>query len=176
MRARILVGCGGLVAFVLLLGAAIFWLQPTSYRIARTRVVSARPAEVRALLGDMSRLSALDPRFGPHVAGRTLRFSAGPPGSGTWLESSGPGGTARLTLLSATDDLVELASANDGVPGATVRFELRPVAAGTEVTLAVSNEMSGLARALWPFANLEGRIAPHLGETLDRLAAMLAPP
>jgi hypothetical protein len=169
------IGCGGLVLLVLGAAVTLFALQPTSYRIARTRSVAARPADVRALLADMSRLASIEPRLGPPDARRTLRHSVGPPGPSTWLEASGSGETTRLTLVSATDDLVELASSTDGVPGAAVRFELRATSTGTEVTFAISNEMHGLARALWPFVGLDARVGPHMEGTLERLAAALAP-
>lgn len=174
MRA-IAVGCGGLTLLVLALGLCAFALQPTSYRITRTRTVAASPAEVRALVADMARLASVDPRLGPPGPGRTLAASPGPPGPGTWLQASGPDGTTRLTLVSATDGAVELASSSDGAPGATIRFELRAVPAGTEVTLALANEMHGLARALWPFVGLDARVGPHMEGTLERLATALRP-
>lgn len=171
---RIALGCGALLLLVVGLGATCFLLQPTSYRITRSREVAASPAEVHALLADMTRLSSIDLRLGPEEPGRTRRVSpvlaVGP---GAWIESTGPDGTSRLTVVSATDALVELASTTNGEPGATLRFELRPVATGTDVTFAAQSEMHGLARALWPVANLDGRVGPHMEGTLERLASAL---
>ena len=100
-----------------------------------------------------------------------------PIGPGAFLESRDDRGTSRLTLVSASDARVELQTLIDGSEeGARLVFDLRPLPAGTEVTASLSNDMHGLARALWPFVDLDRRFGQSLDDTLRALeTAALAP-
>jgi hypothetical protein len=151
-------------------------VQPTSFRIARSRTMAATPSAIRAVLSDVRGFQAGDAlaRVGPHV---TVTYSPVTVGPGAWVESHDDWGTGRRTLVTSTDALVEFRTGSGADDRAMARyaFELAPVAGGTEVTLSLSNELTGLARALWPFVGLEGRIAPGMEDTLRRLeAAVLA--
>jgi hypothetical protein len=155
----------------------LFVLQPTSFRIARTRTISAPPARIAGLLGDVRSLASLEPHFGSTDPTATVTFSPVTTGVGAWMELHGEAGTSRLTLVSVSDARVELENENDGAPdGAELTFELRPVEAGTEVTLVLSNDLHGVGRALWPFLDLEGLVAPRMESTLNHLDAAARAP
>ncbi len=168
----------GSVALALLAAGALailFALQPTSFRIARSRTIAAPPSAIRAVLSDMRTFSGVAAALGAPDSTRIYTPSPGRTGPGAWFESHGRDGTSRLSLVSETDALVEFRTRNDGVDGALLRFELRPLVPGTEVTIVLMNEMHGLARALWPFVGLEGRVGPDMEDALLHLeSAVLA--
>lgn len=177
MRRIVGIVLGSVLALALILAAGfgvLFAMQPTSFRIARSRTISAPPTTIRALLVDMRSFSTVGLHLGPPDPTRTVTVSPTPTGLGAWIESHDDGGTSRLTLLSESDSLVEFQNENDGAPdGARIAFELRPVPTGTEVTLTLSNRLHGLGRALWPFVGLEGRVAPHMDDSLRHLETVV---
>lgn len=175
---RLLIG-SATVAVLLGAAAALFYfLQPSSFRIARTRVIAAPPSAVRAQLDDVRSLVELGPWTAPADPSRSFTFSEATRGPGAFVIAHDRAGTSRLTIVSASDSLVDLASEREGAEtdDAHLRFELRPVATGTEVTCAFQADMHGLARALWPFVDLDGRVGPPMEASLARLEAAVRTP
>jgi carbon monoxide dehydrogenase subunit G len=170
---RLLIGTVA-VAAVLASSAALFYvLQPSSFRVARTRVIAAPPSAIRAQLEDLRTFVELGPWLTPEDPSTSFTFSAVTRGPGASVVSRDASGTSRITLVSASDTRIELATEREGASteDAHLRFELRPSGDGTEVTCSFEAEMFGMARALWPFVDLDARLGAPMAAALGRLEA-----
>ncbi|MFO0685011.1 MAG: SRPBCC family protein [Sandaracinus sp.] len=175
----LLLALAGLAALALLGGLAFYFAQPSSFAFSRSIVVPAAPASVHAHLDDLRAFEAwqpwppTDPAHPPRVT-----FSEPASGVGAWIDRRDAAGEgARTTIVSITDARVEMQNETSGgfAQGhSTQSFDLRAVPSGTEVTWTFGGELSGLARVLWPFVGLEGRVGPRMDEALRRLSAASA--
>jgi hypothetical protein len=148
--------------------------QPPSYAIRRGTAVQAPEARVHALLSDVRALAAWDPWPARRPVARTTTFSPTSTGLGAWAQWSSPDGTLRMTVVSDTSALVEYRCDSNGRVDATrQRFESRRASGLTTIDWTVSGKTGLLGRALWPFANLEGRVGPDMEASLARLRAIL---
>ena len=155
-----------------------FRAQPTSFRIARTRTISASPQEIRASLEDLRTFSALLSKPAGERNKPQLTFSAQPSGVGAWVESREEHRTSRTSILASTDSRIELQTQGSGSMfngSSRTLIELSPSTESgpprTSVTWALEGELSGLRRALWPFISLDRMVGPELAEGLSRLEA-----
>jgi len=152
---------------------AVFALQPTSYRVARTRTIAAQRAVVIAHIADVRALAAWAPFHASPGTHPTLTFSPSPIGVGAWMDQRDTDGSgARSTITSMSADAIELRNETLGAFGggaSTQRFGLRDVSGGTEVTWSLSGDLHGLGRALWPLVHLEADAGRHMEEGLERL-------
>jgi hypothetical protein len=150
-------------------------VQPSSYRIARSRTLRASPERVHAQLADVRTLADWDPWRTAHSPPSTRTFSPSSRGVGAWVQGASSEGTTRITIVTDTPRTIELRNdLDDRVDASRQRFELAPSGLGTVLTWSVFAENSLLGRALWPFVGLEARLAPDMESALARLDARLA--
>lgn len=159
----------GLVA----LGVVLLYVSsPTSYRIARTRTIAAPPSRVMAQLSDLRAYEAWTPFPPTPGVTPTLTYSPVTSGVGAWVDRRDELGGARITIASVARDRIELTDETSGSLGTGASrqiFELRAVPAGTEVTWALTGDLSGVPRLLWRLVRLEARVGPEMETALSRL-------
>jgi hypothetical protein len=171
--ARWLAGGLFLLVGVAVVGLLLLYaLQPSSYRIARTRTITAPASLVMAHLSDVRALEAWDPWTALPGAHVTTTFSPASSGVGAWVERRDDSGGSRTTITALAADRIEMQNTTDGPFGtgaSTQTFALSETPSGTEVTWTLASDLHGLARLLWPFVHLEARIAPEMDRALSRL-------
>jgi hypothetical protein len=158
--------------------AAVYAMQPSSYRIARSRLIHATPAEVLPELVDLRRFDAWSEHMGNPDDPPSITFSANPVGVGAYMDWKDSMTTSRLTLKEVSEHGVRFESvqaARLGVTTVTKEVVLTPKGDDTEVALVVSAPMSGLPRLLWPVVDLERRVSPSMDDALKRLETLVAP-
>ncbi len=161
-----------LVGLVVLGLGALYVAQPASYRIARSRTIAAPPALVMAQLADLHAFAAWDPWPAEPGTVPSVTFSTLRTGVGAWIDRRDAHGGSRTTITALTSDHIEMSNATAGSLGGAESmqsFELRATAGGTEVTWALSADLHGLGRLLWPFVHLEQHVAPDMDAALSRL-------
>ncbi len=157
-----------------MLGLLVLYLsQPASYRIDRTRTLSAPPARVATFVTDLRTFESWDPWPSMTPVPPSISYSAVSAGVGAWVERRDADGSgARTTIVSITPERIEMDNVTFGgrLGGASHQtFELRTSGTGTELTWAISSELHGLARLLWPFVHLETLVHRSMDEALSRL-------
>lgn len=169
----VLAGLLALVALFVLGMVALYLAQPTSYRIARTRTVSAAPDAVAAHLTDVRAFVAWEPWAPAPGEHPIVTFSPTTSGVGAWVERRVGSSASRVTLTEVAPDHVVFANVTEGALGGGAseqRFDLRAApGGGTEITWALSGELHALPRMLWPFVQLERRVGPEMDAALGRL-------
>lgn len=161
---------------LLVLGSlgALFAAQPTSFRIARVRTVPVSPDVLVPLITDVREVHGWFPQFADPHDPPTVTFSADTVGVGAWVERRDSTSWSHFELDAVTPSSARYTNENHGKFGtghAVTEFTLKQVAASTDVELAVSGELTGMLRMLWPIANLESKIGPDLDKALAQLAA-----
>jgi hypothetical protein len=168
----VLAGVFAVVGLAVLGLVLLYAMQPTSYRISRSRVIAAPAPTIMAQLSDLHAFEAWQPWTTLPGVHPTVTYSPSGAGLGAWIDRRDASGGARTTITALSDDRIEMTNATDGSLGGAVSvqtFELRPAPGGTEVGWTLAADLHGLARLLWPFVHLEARIAPEMDAALTRL-------
>jgi carbon monoxide dehydrogenase subunit G len=156
----------------LIASGVLYLSQPTSYRIARTRTIAAPPAAVLAQLSDLRAFVAWEPWMALPGEHPEVTFSPDTHGVGAWVERRVGSSGTRTTILEVASDRVVMSNATSGPLGSGASrqtFTLRVVPEGTDVTWALTADLHGLTRALWPFVHLEESVGPAMEAGLSRL-------
>lgn len=164
-----------------MLGVFVLYLaQPASYRIDRTRTLTAPPARIAMFVTDLRTFESWDPWPSTTGVPPSISYSAVSAGVGAWVERRDADGIgARTAIVSITPERIEMDNVTFGGPfgggSSHQTFELRASGTGTELTWALSGELHGLARLLWPFVHLETSVHRSMDEALSRLDRASSP-
>lgn len=163
---------GGLLLLVVAAISILYALQPTSYRLSRSRTMAAPVAAIRPCLVDVKVMDGWQLHFADPHDPPTFTFAPVTTGVGAWMERKDSTSSARTTIVEVTDSSVRLEHHNTGRFGSitsSIEYQLRERGGSTEVEYVLSAPLSGLPRLLWPIANLEKRIGPDLVKGLEQL-------
>lgn len=168
--AGIVLGC-----LVLLIAGALAFIQsqqPTGFRFSRKSVMKTDVASLRACIEDVRELDGWLAHFSsPHDPPK-VTFSPVTSGTGAWVERADSITTARMTLSEVTETSARFEVETKGRLGSTTSHaDLSWTANRTsiEVEYAISAQLSGVPRLLWPVADLERRAGPDLERSLAQL-------
>lgn len=161
------------VGVVILAAIGLFFAQPTHYRLERARSVAAPSSAVLAQITDLRALEAWQPWVSSPSTPPTVTFSPATSGVGAWVHHTDGTSSGRTTIVSIAADRVVMRHESMGVFGGAVSeqtFSLRVLGPSeTEVRWSHESDLAGLARALWPFLDVPGRIEPEMDAGLARL-------
>lgn len=163
---------GGLLLLVVAAISILYALQPSSFRLSRSRTIPASAGAIRPCLVDLKVMERWQVHFADPHDPPTVTFSAVTSGVGAWVERKDTTSTGRTTMVEVTDSTVRMEHVNEGRLGtgkSTVEYLLRERGTSTEVEYAIFSPLSGLPRLLWPIANLEKRIGPDMVKALEQL-------
>lgn len=152
-------------------------LQPSSYRIARTREMSVDRDAVHAVLSDVERVAGAFATGEGARATPQVVLSAERTGVGAYFEHRLPDHRTRFTIAERTDQRVVYDVSIEGGP-AHSRFvaDVAATPGGSALTLAIEGPVeSFLQKILWPVVDLEGRVAPELEQTLAAIETAAQP-
>lgn len=167
---KIGLGCGGLLALIVVVVLGLAFAQPDTFRIARSTTMNRPLGALRAVVLDVERFDGVmysTPQSGPY----TSTYSASRSGIGASLERARGADRARYTIIAIDEGGVTYEVDVNGGANTIVRFDLTMVdPARTAVTVSIEGPLDTfLKRVLWPFVNLEGRVGPDLEATLRAL-------
>jgi hypothetical protein len=165
-------GLAIVVGAIVLVLALVYFAQPTSYAITRTRTIAAPPEVVHAHLDDLRAYVAWDPWRSEPGTTPTTTFSPVASGVGAWVDRrDARGGGVRITITAIEADRVALRDETSGAfQGlSTQTFALARAAGGTQVSWTLAGDLHGLARLLWPVVRLEDHAGPEMDAALARL-------
>jgi len=152
-------------------------VQPSSYRIERTRELAVDRAAVHAVLSDVERVAGAFATGEGARATPQIVLSADHSGVGAYFEHRLPDHRTRFTIAEQTEQRVVYDVSIEGQPPQS-RFvaDLTATPGGSSLTLAIEGPIQTfLQKILWPVVNLEGRVAPELEQTLSAIESAARP-
>ena len=172
MLAKILVALSAIVVVLIVIVA----MQPSSFRVTRSAVISAPAERVFAHVNDLHRWEAWSPWLKADPAARTAYSgpSAGPGAAFTWTGNSDVG-EGRMTIVeSRPHDLVRLRLdfKRPVASTSTAEFTFAPDAGRTVVTWSMSGEKNFLAKAIHLVINMDAMIGAKFDQGLAQMKAI----
>jgi hypothetical protein len=163
------------VSLVLLVAAALAVFTPRTRHIERATTSAARASVVLAELSDLQRWIAWMPR--DQLDPRARRTFGGPSkGVGSsyyWSSENDQLGTGRMTVISASEQRVQIERELLKPRLATIDivFTLAPEGSGTRVVASVTGHTDFTGKAIRPFSDAAAQLDHELDDALQQLAA-----
>ena len=170
---------GVLMGTVFLVGAvlAVASRQPGTYRVVRTGLLEASPAEVYPFLNDLSRWNRWSPwrDLDPE---QKMTYSENPVGKGAWVSWAGnsKAGKGRMTILDTVPDrkvVEELHFIEPFDDIATVTFELSGNGIPTQLTWSMEGKLNLFSKVMCLFVSMDQMIGPDFERGIENLRALL---
>ena len=169
------------ITLVVLLVALLAYaaLQPDTFHVERTAVVSASQERLLPLLSDFHQWARWSPweKLDPKMQ---RIFTGSPSGTGAIYEWSGNSnaGAGRMEIVSATpqavaiklDFLAPIASSN------STSFELRPGSSGTQIIWSMDGPMDYLTKLMCVFVSMDSLVGKDFETGLGQLKAVAEKP
>lgn len=172
-RRRVVLGCLGAFAVIVLGVLATAAAQPDTFRVERSRNIEAEPEVIRAQLVDLHRWAEWNP-WADRDPDMTLQFSEPAEGAGAWYEWEGNEdvGTGRMTISSVDDQRVryDLEFIEPFQSTSHVELRMEPGTVGTtHVTWLMEGDNDLMGKLMGLFVDWETDIARDFDQGLANL-------
>jgi uncharacterized protein YndB with AHSA1/START domain len=165
------------VPAIVILLAIVVALQPSDYRVTRSRVISAPPAAIFAQVNDFHKWSAWNP-WGKIDPAMKQAYEGAPAGTGaiyTWIGNKEVGEGRMAIIESRPSDLIrikmEFFKPFAGI--STAEFTFKPESKQTAVTWSMSGDKNFMAKAIHLIMNMDKMIGGQFEKGLADMKSIV---
>jgi len=173
MVKRILISAAAVIAGLLVLFVLLASMQPTDFRIARSREMAASPSAVFAQVNDFHAWEAWSPwaKLDPNATTTFEGPSSGVGASFTWSGNVKVGAGRQTILESRPDELIriKLDFERPFKDTCTAEFKFEPKPEQTLVTWSMSGKRNFIAKAMSLFIDCDKIVGPDFEKGLASL-------
>ena len=168
---KLLIGCTGLIVVLIIAGVIAIMMLPSDYELERSKVISATPAEVYAVVGDLHswpEWTAWSKEADPEC----IWNYNGKSGVGAGVDWTGPvhgEGEMTITGLEENSKIEYALTFKEGEDEmvSNGRFELTPSGSGTSVRWVMFGELEGVGKLFGPV--MDSMVGPDFEAGLNNL-------